>query len=98
MERNANGRTRTGLYRLFIPAHESLEGFFDIHGRPVTENPETPIIGLDGEQIVIGSKTYLKNERAALKHDASELNEITRQFPFTTDEAFRDSIDGSQAL
>lgn len=95
LERNANGRTRTGLYRLFIPAHESLEGFFDIHGRPVTENPETPIIGLDGEQIVIGSKTYLKNERAALKHDASELNEITRQFPFTTDEAFRDSIDGS---
>ena len=23
-ERNANGRTRTGLYRLFIPAYESL--------------------------------------------------------------------------
>ena len=30
-----------------------------------------------------------------MKDDPSELNEVTRQFPFTTDEAFRDSIDGS---
>ena len=43
----------------------------------------------------IGSKTYLKNERDALKHDARELNEQIRQFPFTIDEAMRDSITGS---
>ena len=43
----------------------------------------------------MGSRTYLKNERSSFKHDASELNEITRQFPFTEDEAFRDSIEGS---
>ena len=43
----------------------------------------------------MGAKTFLKNERESLKHDASELNETIRQFPFTTDEAFRDSIDGS---
>ena len=94
-ERNANGRTRSGLYRLFIPAYESLEGFFDKYGNPVVKNPNSPIDGLDGEEIVIGSRAYLKNEREALKHDASELNEVTRQFPFTEDEAFRDSIDGS---
>ena len=94
-ERNANGRTRTGLYRLFIPAYESLEGFFDIYGNPVIEDPEAPIKGLDGELIHIGAKTYLKNERDSLKNDASELNEVIRQFPFTTDEAFRDSIEGS---
>ena len=35
-ERNSNGRTRSGLYRLFIPSYESLEGFFDKHGHPVT--------------------------------------------------------------
>ena len=52
-------------------------------------------MGLTGIEITIGSRTYLKNEREALKNDASELNEVTRQFPFTEDEAFRDSIDGS---
>jgi hypothetical protein len=95
IERNANGRTRSGLYRLFIPAYESLEGFFDKYGNPVVKNPPEPIDGLDGENIVIGARAYLKNEREALKNDASELNEVTRQFPFTEDEAFRDSIDGS---
>jgi len=95
MDRNANGRTKSGLYRLFIPADESLEGFFDKHGRPIVTDPESPIDGLDGAEITQGARTYLKNERDAMKHNPSELNEITRQFPFTEDEAFRDSIDGS---
>ena len=94
-ERNANGRTRSGLYRLFIPAFESLEGFFDKFGNPVVNDPDKVIEGLDGEDVIFGAKTYLKNERESLKNDPSELNEVTRQFPFTTDEAFRDSIDGS---
>ena len=94
-ERNKNGRTRSGLYRLFIPAYDSLEGFFDKHGRAVHSDPEEVVSGLDGEDIVFGARTYLKNERENLKNDASELNEVIRQFPFTEDEAFRDSIDGS---
>ena len=93
--RNENGRTRTGLYRLFMPAYESLEGFFDKYGNPIVEDPTDHVDGLDGEPITIGSKTYLKNERKALKDDPSELNEVVRQFPFTEDEAFRDSIEGS---
>ncbi len=94
-ERNKNGRTRSGLYRLFIPAYDSLEGFFDKHGRAIQSDPEEVVAGLDGEDIVFGARTYLKNERENLKNDASELNEVIRQFPFTEDEAFRDSIDGS---
>ena len=94
-QRNANGRTRSGLYRLFIPAYESLEGFFDVYGRPVVDDPEEPVVGIDGEYVEFGAKTYLKNERDSLKNDASELNEVVRQFPFTEDEAFRDSVDGS---
>jgi hypothetical protein len=43
----------------------------------------------------MGAKTFLKNERDSLKNDASELNEVIRQFPFTEDEAFRDSIESS---
>jgi hypothetical protein len=94
-ERNANGRTKSGLYRIFIPAFHALEGFFDKYGNAVDEDPEKPVMGVDGELIEIGSKTYLRNERDSLKHDASELNEVVRQFPFTEEEAFRDSIDGS---
>lgn len=95
LERNKNGRTRTGLYRLFIPAYESLEGFFDKYGCPIIEDPSETIEGIDDEYIYTGAKTFLKNERDSLKNDASELNEVVRQFPFTEDEAFRDSIDGS---
>ena len=94
-ERNSNGRTRSGLYRIFIPAYDALEGFFDQHGNPVVEDPEQEIEGIDGDFIAIGSKTYLKNERRSFKDNPSELNEVTRQFPFTEDEAFRDSIEGS---
>ena len=94
-DRNANGRTKTGLYRLFIPAYESLEGFFDRHGNPIVDNPEKPVQTIDGDYVDIGAKTYLKNERDALKGDARELNEFIRQFPFTVDEAMRDSIEGS---
>lgn len=94
-DRNANGRTKTGLYRLFIPAYEALEGFFDQYGNPIVEDPETPVKTIDGDYVDIGAKTYLKNERDALKHDARELNEFIRQFPFTVDEAMRDSIEGS---
>ena len=94
-ERNANGRTKSGLYRIFIPAYEALEGFFDKYGNPVSEDPNNPVSGIDGEPIELGSKAYLKNERDSLKSDASELNEVVRQFPFTEEEAFRDSIEGS---
>jgi hypothetical protein len=78
-----------------MPAYESLEGFFDKYGNPIVEDPDSPVDGLDGELVTIGAKTYLKNERKALKDDPSELNEVVRQFPFTEDEAFRDSIEGS---
>ena len=94
-ERNKNGRTRSGLYRLFIPAYNSLEGFFDRYGVPVVDDPDEMVEGIDGEMIHMGARTFLKNERDSLKHDASELNEVIRQFPFTTDEAFRDSIESS---
>ena len=94
-ERNANGRTKSGLYGLFIPAYDALEGFFDQYGNCVAEDPEEPVMGIDGEMIYIGSKTYLKNERDAMKHNPKEMNELVRQFPWSIDEAFRDSIEGS---
>ena len=94
-ERNDNGRTKSGLYKIFIPAYEALEGFFDRYGNPVVDNPEKPVLGVDNEMIEIGAKTFLKNERKALSNDSYDLNEVIRQFPFTMDEAFRDSTKSS---
>ena len=62
-ERNANGRTKSGLYRIFIPAYEALEGFFDVHGNPVTFDPDSPVPGIDGDSITIGSKTIPQETR-----------------------------------
>jgi len=94
-ERNENGRTRSGLYSMFIPAYDALEGFFDKYGLPVADDPEKPMVSTDGELVIIGAKTFLKNERKALVNDSYELNEVIRQFPFTTAEAFRDSAKAS---
>ena len=90
-ERNQNGRTKSGLYKIFIPAYEALEGFFDKYGNPIVEDPKEKVETIDGDFVSIGAKTYLQNERKALMSDAYELNEVIRQFPFTEDEAFRDS-------
>ena len=94
-DRNENGRTKSGLYSIVIPAYEALEGFFDRYGNPIIDDPEEPIIGEGGDIISIGAKTFLKNERKALVNDSYELNEVIRQFPFVEDEAFRDSAKSS---
>ena len=94
-ERNANGRTKSGLYKIFIPAYEALEGFFDVYGNPIVDTPDGEVESMDGGYVNLGAKDYLRNERDSLKHDSSEMNEIIRQFPFTEDEAFRDSVSGS---
>jgi hypothetical protein len=44
-ERNNNGRTRSGLYRIFIPAYEALEGFFDRYGKAIIDYPNPVVQG-----------------------------------------------------
>jgi hypothetical protein len=94
-DRNENGRTKSGLYKIFIPAYEALEGFFDQYGLPIVEDPEQPVMTEDGTFTSIGARTFLKNERKGQQNNSYELNEIIRQFPFTEDEAFRDSTKSS---
>ena len=89
-ERNANGQTKSGLYNLFIPMEWNMEGFIDMYGQPVFEDPAEPIKGIDGELIENGVITYWENEVASLKHDSDALNEFYRQFPRTESHAFRD--------
>ena len=88
--KSANGQTKSGLYSLFIPMEWNIEGYIDEYGWPVFENPDKPVMGIDGEIITQGVITWWNNEVAALKSDSDALNEFYRQFPRTESHAFRD--------
>ena len=89
-QRNRNGQTKSGLYSLFIPMEWNYEGFIDEYGLPVFDNPDTDIYGPDGELIDYGIIEHWNNEVEGLKSDHDALNEFYRQFPRTTEHAFRD--------
>ena len=89
-KRNANGQTKSGLYSLFIPMEYNMEGFIDEYGHAVINDPEKPIMGIDGREIRVGAVTYWQNEVDALKNDSDALNEFYRQYPRTESHAFRD--------
>ena len=94
-KRNRNGQTRSGLYSLFIPMEWNYEGFIDAFGLPVFDTPETSVKGPMGEVIDIGVIEHWDNEVAGLKQDQDALNEFYRQFPRTTEHAFRDETKSS---
>ena len=95
-ERNENGRTRVDCMGYSFLHTRRLKDSLTSYGMPVIDDPENPVIlGIEGEQITMGAKTYLKNERKGLSGDSYELNEVIRQFPFTEAEAFRDSAKAS---
>tara|TARA_R110000772_G_scaffold268686_2_gene397486 strand:- start:37928 stop:40141 length:2214 start_codon:yes stop_codon:yes gene_type:complete len=93
--RDENGETKSGLYSLFIPMEWNYEGFIDIYGYPVFDNPKTPLLGMDGTMIKIGVLQRWKNEAEGLKGDQDLLNEFYRQYPRTEEHAFRDEAKDS---
>jgi hypothetical protein len=68
----------------------NYEGFIDEYGHPVFNNPDTDVLGPDGELIDYGIIEHWQNEADGLKQDHDALNEFYRQFPRTTEHAFRD--------
>ena len=93
--RNRNGQTKSGLYSLFIPMEWNYEGFIDEYGYPVFNNPDDDVLGPDGELIDYGIIEHWENEAEGLKQDHDALNEFYRQFPRTTEHAFRDEAKNS---
>ena len=89
-KRNKNGQTKEGLYSLFIPMEWNYEGFIDIYGQPIFDNPIKPVKGIDGQPIEIGVIEHWNNEVEGLKTDPDSLNEYYRQFPRSEQHAFRD--------
>jgi hypothetical protein len=94
-QRNRNGQTKSGLYSLFIPMEWNYEGFIDQYGMPVFDNPETDILDPHGDLIDVGIIEHWNNEADGLKNDQDALNEFYRQFPRTTEHAFRDESKNS---
>lgn len=90
LDRNQNNQTKSGLYRLFIDAAFCIEGFFDLYGFSIVEDPKKPVLNELKELKSIGSATFLKNELDSLKDDPEQYNEQLRQFPRTERDAFRD--------
>ena len=78
-DRDANGRTQSGLYSYFTPAYDGYEGFIDDYGNSMINE----------------AKTFLKNRRDSLKSDTNKLSEEKRQRPFTVEEAFRSDANTS---
>jgi len=94
-KRNRNGQTKSGLYSLFIPMEWNYEGFIDEHGVPVFTTPDVDRFDPSGELIDVGVIDNWQNEVDGLKGDSDGLNEFYRQFPRTTEHAFRDETKGS---
>jgi hypothetical protein len=94
-KRNRNGQTKSGLYSLFIPMEWNYEGFIDEHGVPVFTTPDSDVFTPDGELIDVGVIDNWQNEVDGLKDDQDALNEFYRQFPRTTEHAFRDETKNS---
>ena len=91
-DRNDNDQTKSGLYRIFIPAEYNLRGFYDEFGYPIVEDPITPMKNNEGRMMRIGSKTYLKNKRDSLKDQPEKLAEELRKYPSTITHAFRSAV------
>tara|TARA_B110000459_G_C16536406_1_gene459715 strand:- start:201 stop:1295 length:1095 start_codon:yes stop_codon:yes gene_type:complete len=73
----------------------NYEGFIDEHGSPVFDNPSDDVFDPHGELIDVGVIENWQNEADGLKNDQDALNEFYRQFPRTTEHAFRDETKNS---
>jgi hypothetical protein len=73
----------------------NYEGFIDEYGVPVFDNPNRDVFDPDGELIDCGIIEHWNNEVEGLKSDHDGLNEFYRQFPRTTEHAFRDEAKNS---
>ena len=73
----------------------NFEGFIDEFGLPVFDTPTVDVYSSGGDKIEVGVIDHWENEVEGLKDDQDALNEFYRQFPRTTEHAFRDETKNS---
>lgn len=71
-KRQPDGRTKSGLYVIFLPADCGLEGYFDQWGHPIRDK----------------AREWILAERAACEDDPKDYADIIRKYPLTISEIF----------
>jgi len=107
-DRDANGQTKTGLYNFFISSWRGLDGFVDIFGNSIAEDPieedlwRIPKVTRDIYGKLIGARSYLTNKRLVYLESGEDdveaqekYEEEVRTFPFDFDECFISAGSGS---
>ena len=87
------GQTKTGLYRIFIPAYLGFDGYITKYGESIwktpTEEQKKLLMEVEGcPDYNIGAKEYLENIRKSLENNPEELQEEIRMNPFSPEEVF----------
>src|SRR5690606_31796666 len=87
------GQTKTGLYRIFIPAYLGFDGYITKYGESIwktpTEEQKKLLMEVEGcPDYNIGAKEYLDNIRKSLENNPEELQEEIRMNPFSPEEVF----------
>jgi hypothetical protein len=88
-DRNSNGMTPEGLYKIFIPATDNYEGHIDRYGNCIAHTPDKPIEGVDGELIKKGATEFIEDNLKKYKFDIIKYNDEKRKDPITEEEMFR---------
>lgn len=88
-KRNANGQTASGLYILFIPAYDGLEGYVDEYGMSVIDTPTPEQAEFIGKEY--GARQHIDNTIAHLKTlpKKDKLLQFQREHPTTFRGCFR---------
>ena len=95
-------RTTSGLFQIFFPAEESLEGFIDKYGFPVIHPPDEKTyaflaqkaasqtdIDINLSELKLGAREALKQRKSqAAKGGKEDENQQARKYPQTEEEAF----------
>lgn len=98
--RNKNGMTASGLYRMFLPAYDGLEGFIDRYGMSVIDEPTQEQADYlcarypENRHLYdagVGARQFLLNKRSFLleQSDSDGLAMEIRQYPLRWEECFR---------
>ena len=87
------GRTSSGLYSYFLPAHKNMAEYTDKYGKCWEVSPKDGFINSFGKLVKIGSIKFLMEKRKSKRAENDiAYNEELRAFPMTIDEAFRDEL------
>lgn len=92
LEKNDLGETKSGLYRLFMPAYMTEK--FDTYGMPVVDDPPHNKIVYNqktGERIYRGAKTEQAIRRKQFENDPKKLLRYCLKYPWHEEELFYNS-------